>query len=323
MRPSTVPAAPLRAVPGRSCPVDYRYPPTVFRRPPGIVAETLYVIGGLYGNVEALDTILSMAAQESVQPVLVFNGDFHWFDVDGARFDAVDDAVRRHVALRGNVETEIARHDAAAGCGCAYPDTVSDEDVARSNTILDALRATAQARPAALARLAALPMHAVALVGDTRIGIVHGDAESLAGWRFDPAAMERPDGAAWVARVFEDAGVDVFASSHTCLPGLRAVAREIGPGWVVNNGAAGMANFAGTSHGLITRISLHAPVGTAPLYGAHSGSVRIDALPVAFDAGRWSAAFLRSWPTGSPAHASYWRRITEGPAWTIGRALPD
>jgi hypothetical protein len=318
MRPSIG----LTAAPGRGCPLDYRYPPSVFRRAPDIVAETLYVIGGLYGNIEALDAILSMAAQESARPVLVFNGDFHWFDIDGTRFEAIDAVVHGHVALRGNVETEIARDDASAGCGCAYPETVSDDDVARSNAILDALRRTAKARPDARARLALLPMHAVARVGDARVGIVHGDAESLAGWRFDPAAMDRPEGAAWAARAFADAGVDVFASSHTCMPGLRAVAREPGPGWVVNNGAAGMANFAGTTHGLITRISLHAPSGPAPLYGARSGSTRIDALPVVFDIGRWGAAFLRSWPAGSPAHASYWRRITEGPDWTIGRAAP-
>ena len=34
------------------------------------------------------------------------------------------------------------------------------------------------------ARLAALPMHLVAAVGDSRIGIVHGDGWALAGWRF-------------------------------------------------------------------------------------------------------------------------------------------
>ena len=36
--------------PGRSCPLHYRYAPQSLRRPPEIAADTLYVIGGLYGN---------------------------------------------------------------------------------------------------------------------------------------------------------------------------------------------------------------------------------------------------------------------------------
>jgi len=52
---------------------------------------------------------------------LVFNGDFHWFDVDAATFARVNDTVLSRYALRGNVESEIALATPGAGCGCAYP----------------------------------------------------------------------------------------------------------------------------------------------------------------------------------------------------------
>ena len=65
--------------PGRVCPANYRYSPKVFDRAADIEAETLYVVGGLYGNVEALERILAMAEDEPHPVTLAFNGDFHWF----------------------------------------------------------------------------------------------------------------------------------------------------------------------------------------------------------------------------------------------------
>ncbi|MBL8521205.1 MAG: hypothetical protein JNK75_11080, partial [Betaproteobacteria bacterium] len=76
--------------PGRSCPLDYRYSPKSFSRAADLHAETIYVIGGLYGNLPAQEEIERMAAREAVPPMLVFNGDFHWFDVDPAVFNAVN-----------------------------------------------------------------------------------------------------------------------------------------------------------------------------------------------------------------------------------------
>ena len=56
---------------------------------------------------------------------IVFNGDFHWFDAEPDWFAAVERGVSGKRALRGNVETEIARSaDVGAGCGCAYPESV-------------------------------------------------------------------------------------------------------------------------------------------------------------------------------------------------------
>ncbi len=304
--------------PGRTCPLSYRYLPSVFDRPAEVIAETVYVIGGLYGNPFALQSVQDLAAAEPTPPALVFNGDFNWFNIDSDVFRHINTTVLRHTALRGNVETELAS-DNDQGCGCAYPDNVSDAEVARSNEMLRTLRTTARGFPDLRAALARLPMHAVAEVGPARIGLVHGDAESLAGWGFAEDQLCRPDRAAALMRIFASANVDIFASSHTCLPALRT----LGYGTVINNGATGMPNFSNDLSGLITRISVRASPH-APVYGVKAAGVHVDALRVAFDHAAWTAAFERQWPAGSAGHLSYFRRITHGPSYSPHQAaMPD
>jgi hypothetical protein len=112
---------------GRLCPVRYRYSVEIFDRSPQLRAHTVYVIGGLYGNREALDAVLAMAEQERHKVgdvALIFNGDFHWLDVRAEDFVQIDETVQRHTAIQGNVEAELAAEDSEAGCGCAYPDYV-------------------------------------------------------------------------------------------------------------------------------------------------------------------------------------------------------
>jgi hypothetical protein len=94
----------------------------------------------------------------------------------------------------------------------------------------------------------------------TRVGVVHGDAESLAGWRFDIDALDDPKEQAWRAEAFAKAEVDIFASTHTCLPAMRRFDLD-GEKLVANNGAAGMPNARGSRFGILTRI------GTDPLPG--------------------------------------------------------
>jgi hypothetical protein len=170
---------------GRACPVSYRYSPEIFDRSPQIRVHTAYVVGGLYGIREALDTILAMAQGEHGGDVLlIFNGDFNWLDVRGDDFAHLNETVLRHVAARGNVEAELATEESDAGCGCAYPDYVDEAVVTRSNAIMARLRATAMAYPELRRRLQDLPMTLCIEVGSERIAILHGDPESLAGWNF-------------------------------------------------------------------------------------------------------------------------------------------
>jgi hypothetical protein len=303
------------AKPGRSCPRHYRYSPAVFARPADLTAQALYIVGGLYGNPFALEAVLAMARREGA--TLVFNGDFNWFNVDPAEFESVNEIVLQHVALRGNVETEIAGEDSGAGCGCAYPEWVGDAEVERSNEILRRLRETASAYPELRERLAALPMHLVAEIGGLRIGIAHGDAESLAGWQFSQEALrERPERA---RALIAGAGIDVFACTHTCLPVMQEFVAPRGPALIVNNGAAGMPNFRDTRFGLATRIA-GAP-STQALYGTRLGPMVVEAVPVRYDHEGWMTRFDCVWSAGSPASLSYRKRIASGPGYEVEQAV--
>ena len=304
------------ARPGRSCPVGYYYGARALAAPATLATDSLWIAGGLYGNTLALERLEEMFAEERGSAKLVFNGDFHWFDVDDAAFAAIEHGVSRHLATRGNVETELAQPQAGAGCGCGYPDWVGDEDVARSNRMIERLKATASRTTAAAARLAALPMHLVAQVGGQRVAIVHGDADSLAGWGFSQETLATPEGTDVAAAAFDIARVDVFASSHTCLPVLQ---RFGGGKVIVNNGAAGMPNFADTRYGVATRISLE-PCAEA-LYRARIGPLHVEAVAIDYDANAWRTAFLAQWPEGSDAHVSYFSRIANGPRYRRAAAL--
>lgn len=330
--------------PGRSCPLRYRYGAAALARAALQPVETLYVVGGLYGNTCALTTVQALAAAEGAggNPAvrLCFNGDFHWFDTADSAFDHIQQGVMAHDAVLGNVEAEFGAALDDAGCGCAYPESVDGALVARSNAIHRALKATAQRHPRALAQLAALPLFARYSVGNCRVAVVHGDADSLAGWRFDPAALDDPLAQPWLAQSFESAQVDVFASTHTCAPALRRVdlqtelpseqrasrqARPSSPagssGWVVNNGAAGMPSVSGSLAGLCTRISLR-PSPHPVLCEVRCADAYIALLPLHYDADQWLREFDAQWPAQSPAHVSYRQRITQGPSFSAQQALP-
>ncbi len=302
--------------PGRSCPTSYRYGTRALRNEPGLHADSLWIAGGLYGNPFALDALLAAYGADRGTKALVFNGDFHWFDVEAADFGRINDVVLAFHATRGNVETELATPQDGAGCGCGYPDWVGDDTVQRSNRIIERLRATAERLPRTLASLRALPMHLVARVGDAHIAIVHGDADSLAGWGFSQEALATEAGLRNAHQVFAAAGVDVFASSHTCLPVLQCFA---GGRVLVNNGAAGMPNFRGERYGLATRIALTPP--TESIYGVRCGALFIDAIAVRYDQAAWQRRFLEQWPAGSDAYESYVRRIIDGPEYSRESAL--
>ncbi len=304
--------------PGRICPVDYRSAPHALAAVPVLECETVYAVGGLYGNAQALACVLDMAASEPAPATVVFNGDFNWFNVDAASFEAVNETVLQHVALRGNGETESASEARDAGCGCGYPAWVGDAEVERSNAILSRLRETAARHPRLCAALRELPMYAVARVGAVRVGIVHGDAGSLAGWRYAQESLADAGHRASVARDFEQANVRVIASSHTCLPVAVDCATALGRCALFNNGAAGMPNFAGVRCGVVTRIGV-SPARSA-LYGTRIEGVHVDALAVAYDHEAWERAFLANWPARSPAHESYYRRIVDGPPYALAAA---
>ena len=300
--------------PGRTCPLSYRYAPESLRRTPELAADTVWIAGGLYGNPFALESLLALYERERATKALVFNGDFHWFDARTDVFDQINRKVLEFAALRGNIEAELATPIADAGCGCAYPDWVDDGTVERSNEIIERLRAAAGDARA----LAALPIHLVARVGEARVGIVHGDFESLAGWGFSQETLSTSQGRLSAHEAFDRAQVDIFASSHTCLPVLQRFGESRA---IVNNGSAGMPNFRGELYGVVTRISIH-PSDDA-LYRLKCNDVHVEAIALRYDQAAWEKRFLEWWPAGSPAHRSYYGRITNGPSYVLGQALRE
>ena len=202
---------------------------------------------------------------------------------------------------------------------------MGDAVVERSNRILRRLRGTARRHPALTRQLGALPMWARVNVGDLRLAIVHGDAESLAGWGFAQEHLQDASHRARVRGWFEQAQVDAFACSHTCLPvfhRLAAAGCALAP-LVLNNGATGMPNFRGDTAGLLTRVALSPFAGAASArrFGLRAGAVYVDALAVDSASPAWRAQFLQQWPAGSDAHDAYWQRICDGPAYEPAQAL--
>lgn len=304
--------APTMNQPGRGCPLSYRYAPSVFRRAPELRTDAMYVVGGLYGNPFALECIRDMARAERARVDLVFNGDFNWFNIDLGSFAKINETVLSHTAIRGNVETELVHDEEANGCGCAYPEWIRDDVVTWSNQIMQRLRVTALGFTHIRDRLAALPMHLVAEVGGVRIAVVHGDAESLAGWSFAYEALSEKANDAGLRQTLREANVTLFASTHTCLPAVKLLALNDGTGAVVNNGAAGMPNLKGSTFGLITRIAIQ-PTRYPSAFSLRLRGLYIDLLMVNYDQGRWLELFQHNWPSGSSASLSYLNRINVGP----------
>ena len=196
--------------------------------------------------------------RERAPPTIVFNGDFHWFDAEPAWFAEIERARRAAIRrLRGNVETEIARAgDIGAGCGCAYPPerrrghgararTKSSRDLRASDAGRGAAHGSPHCRCISSRRSARL-----------RVGIVHGDAACARrlALRARRTRRSRARGlarrrAARVAhrRVRLDPHLPRGACATSRCPAGRLT--------VVNNGAAGMPNFSGSTFGVITRIA--------------------------------------------------------------------
>lgn len=285
---------------GRTCPIDYLLTPQEFEVEPRPV-ETLYALGGLYGNRWALDAALALAEKEGAQVAL--HGDYHWFDAEPQAFEALEKSVAPLAVSLGNVEAELLRPGDEAGCGCAYPEGVDDEAVERSNQIHLRLKAVARQFPQLLRGIKSRPRLQRYLVAGQQVLVVHGDEASLAGWGNSQENLSQPERRdclkAWMAKH----GVDVLLCSHTCAPAYLASDWGV----VANNGAAGMPNWQG-GWPLLTRLS--ATPHLQAMARARRCDLWVEALPIVYDDGPFTAWFDRLWPAGSSAAVSYRDRIT-------------
>jgi hypothetical protein len=312
--------------PGRSCPVNYRYHPAT-ATPTLPDTGTLYVVGGLYGNTCALEALENDVLKRETGPyTCVFNGDYHWFDINPDNFRKISQSVQNHHAILGNVEAEFLTGSDTDGCGCAYPEEVNNDLIDRSNQIHRVLKQTAAKETAHLEWLKKQPMQYSTKVGEHTIRIVHGDAWSLSGWNFSTESLAHPSNRLEVDKALDDSGTGIYACSHTCLPVMRYLGPDNQSRLIVNNGAAGMPNFSNTNYGIVTRIGI-SPSPIQSIYGTSltngSTKVYVDAIALHYDHGAWLKEFLGQWPAGSAAHQSYWKRINQGPTYSLTQARSE
>lgn len=301
---------------GRSCPIHYRYQPErLLAEPETCDADVLYVAGGLYGNPFALDTLESMVAADQANGLrvrLLFNGDFNWFNADDELFEDINRRVLGYDAILGNVEYELANPSDGAGCGCAYPNFVDDQVVARSNRIMTRLQTVAARHPSIQQSLGNLPRWRGMMFGGLKVLILHGDPESLAGWGLAHEQLQAgSDGQ--LVDWFRRTDADVILATHTCLPAMWSATVDGRPRCMLNNGSAGMGNLQSDSRGLAARLA-HGGISrvSSVLPGMTVAAVDVSLVPVVFDTTAWLTRFDQLWPAGSDAALSYRHRIETG-----------
>lgn len=295
---------------GRACPIDYRIAADAFAGTPEESCDVLYVVGGLYGNPFALDAVEGLAVAEapSVKTLVVFNGDAHWFDKTAENFAAIEERISRYLPLVGNVEAELRRQtDVGVGCGCAYPECTTDEAVSRSNRIHRMLSAAVDAHPELKDGLQGRPSTLTVGVAGAKVGIAHGDEKLLGGWDCSRESLQDIMRQDEIDRFMVANGLDAFVTTHTCAPVALTLAR----GAMINNGAAGLPNFAGERFGLCIRIARTSAEDW--LFGTELDGLFIQAVPVRYDHDAYLSWFDALWDETSPAAVSYRDRIMNGP----------
>ena len=181
--------------------------------------------------------------------------------------------------------------------------SVDEAVVERSNAIQLELNKTVQGISGMAERLAARPSTALLSVAGQRVAISHGDEQSLAGWSCSRESLREPARQQQLDNWFAAHNVQVLATSHTC----SAVALNLEHGALINNGAAGLPNFAGGRYGLLSRIAT--TPHPAALYRCERNGLFIEALPLNYHHDAFLADFDRQWPAHSPAALSYRARV--------------
>ena len=311
---------------GRVCPTDYHIDDQAFSGDAEHSCDVLYVVGGLYGNpfaLQAVDHLMederTRAAEEggkAPEVKAVFNGDMHWFDKTADNFESLEKAAAKHTLLVGNVEAELRRDSPiGVGCGCAYPACVDDATVTRSNKIHSMLFEALADRPDLKALMRDRPSTTTVDVAGHKVGITHGDERMVGGWNCSREELSNPVRQKELDEFLVANGLDVLTTTHTC----AAAAIVLDHGTIINNGAAGLPNFAGQDFGLAVRFAM-TPHPDA-LFGEKQGDLFVEAVPVRYDQNAYVEWFDKLWPAGSPAEISYRERLVNGPSDEVAAAL--
>ena len=249
-----------------------------------------------------------MAHDENAK--VVFNGDMHWFDVEKEDFLNTEELSKDSIKLLGNVEFELLNNTSSLGCGCNYPEDVSDGVVERSNVIHNMMKENIKGDQI----LNDIKERSKTLVLDffgKKIAITHGDEKSMSGWKCSNENLKLESRKKELDNWFKENDIDILVTTHTCLPVVYDNGRNI----VINNGAAGMANIQGETFGLFTRIAKDSHKKT--IYSEYRDGLHIELVKVDFDIEKFKLWFEKVWPDDSPASISYKNRILNGTSLTI------
>ncbi len=300
------PATP--GIEGRMGADDYAIAAAEWDKAPFAACDTLYSVGGLYGNVWAMKAVVNMLEGEDGDVCVALNGDYHWFDATLESFLEVEEMVSRFTPMNGNVELELARAQACGvGCGCSYPTSMSDAFVGRSNAIYARIKEAISAKPGLAASLAGRPAWGIAQVGGTRVALTHGDEKSVSGWGCSTDSLREAARLEELDAFFTAHGIGVLSTTHTC-----AAAAVCTPhGAVINNGSAGLPEYKGLLYGLVNRISTTRHPDA--VYRARVEDVWVEAVPVRYDQDAFIRWFDAIWEPDSPAAISYRPRAVAGP----------
>lgn len=293
---------------GRNCSLEYILQKDWTKKSKKLKEEVIYIVGGLYGNRYALEIIKKMAHDENAK--VVFNGDMHWFDVEKEDFLKVEELSKGSIKLLGNVEFELLNDTSSLGCGCNYPQDVSDGVVERSNIIHNMMKENIKGDDI----LNDIKERSKTLVLDfsgKKIAITHGDEKSMSGWECSNDNLKLESRKKELDSWFEENNIDILATTHTCLPAVYDNGRNI----VINNGAAGMANIQGQTFGLITRIAKSSH--EKAIYSEYRNGLYVELVKVDFDIEKFKLWFKKIWSDDSPASISYKNRIINGTSLAI------
>lgn len=300
---------------GRVGASDYAIAPEEWDKPPIAKCDVLYSVGGVYGNIEAMKTVREMVKSEQGNVCVVYNGDYHWFDGTAENYLEVERLLEGSIPMNGNVELELARlEDCGVGCGCSYPTTMSDAFVGRSNAIFGRMKDSVKNLPEVSA-LDNRPAWGVVEVGEARVGITHGDEQSVSGWGCSVENLQDPARKAELDQFFFERSIDVLSTTHTC----AAAALALSHGVVINNGSAGLPEYKGKLFGLVNRVA-KTPHPDA-VYRAKVKGVFVEAVPVRYDQDAFITWFDSVWELDSPAAQSYRPRAIAGPDTTYDDAV--
>ena len=237
-----------------------------------------------------------------------------------AAFAEINQRVLAHDAIAGQRRGRVRHARATTPAAAAPTRTASTPASSSARTGSMPTQGHGARHPELRARIAALPMLARYQVGDCRVGVVHGDADVAGRLALRRRRARRACGAAVVAAVVRS-GRGGSLRQHPHLPAGacgRSHARR--RSWVVNNGAAGMPNFAAN----LRPVHAHRHHAFAAPRVARDAHRRRLCGAAAACATTTALAEPSSWRSGrrdARRGQSYFDRIANGPKHTPEQAI--